>query len=387
MDLILGLSHNQGGSSIMQVIVSCPLIVPDEPIDSNALEAHAPACPRCQQPTTLADGSRPYALRTLFGTVRLARQRRRCRACGRIFQPLDPLLGAGSGRATTGLRQAAMLAAASWPFATAVWLLHALSGAEVSAEWVRQVAKAAGQVAAETASQAATALVVGERRVEPPTVPAQGLIALDGGYVQSHDNPAGAVLATGRERVGRERWRLTGRRYVASFGSAATFGPLVYQVAAAAGMAQAALLGDGAGWHYPRAERRLDLWHLLRRGHEALLAEELPEAEAQALWVELAGRLRRGEVEPARELVQQHLRGPAGGGFAGYLASQREWIVDAEMLLAQGEIVGSGAIEKGVDLVLNRRFKGRRGMGWGRAKANAIVTLRTHILNRQAEAA
>ena len=77
----------------MQVIVSCPLIVPDEPIDSNALEAHiqawgralmalafqqcwqqyqahAPACPRCQQPTTVADGSRPYALRTLFGTVR-----------------------------------------------------------------------------------------------------------------------------------------------------------------------------------------------------------------------------------------------------------------------------------------------------------------------------
>ena len=233
-------------------------------------------------------------------------------------------------------------------------------------------------------------------------MPAQGLIALAGGYVQRQDNPAGmegkvVVLATGRERVGRERWRLTGRRYVASFGSAATFGPLAYQVAAEAGVAQAELLvvlGDGASWiseiaswHFPTAERRLDLWHLLHRGHEALLAEELPEAEAQALWVELAGRLRRGEVEPARELVQQHLRGPAGVVFAGYLANQREWIVDAEMLLAQGEIVGSGAIEKGVDLVLNRRFKGRRGMRWWRANANAIVTLRTHILNRQAEAA
>ena len=122
-------------------------------------------------------------------------------------------------------------------------------------------------------------------------------------------------------------------------------------------------------------------------GCAGVLAEELPEAEAQALWVELAGRLCRGEVEPARELVQQHLRGPAGGVFAGYLANQREWIVDAEMLLAQGEIVGSGAIEKGVDLVLNRRFKGRRGMRWWRATANAIVTLRTHSRNRQAEAA
>ena len=64
----------------MQVIVSCPLIVPDEPIDRNALEAHIQAWGRalralafqqcCQQPTTVADGSRPYALRTLFGTVR-----------------------------------------------------------------------------------------------------------------------------------------------------------------------------------------------------------------------------------------------------------------------------------------------------------------------------
>ena len=108
MDLILGMSRNQGGRSILQVIVSCPLIVPDEPIDSNELEARiqdwgrqlmalafqqcwqqyqaqAPACPCCQQPTTVAEGTRPYALRTVFGTVRLARQRRCCRACGRIF--------------------------------------------------------------------------------------------------------------------------------------------------------------------------------------------------------------------------------------------------------------------------------------------------------------
>jgi hypothetical protein len=60
--------------------------------------------------------------------------------------------------------------------------------------------------------------------------------------------------------------------------------------------------------------------------------------------------------------------------------------VDAETLLNQGEVVGSRAIEKGVDLVLNRRFKGWRGMRWCRANANAIVTLRTQILNHQAEA-
>ena len=223
----------------------------------------------------------------------------------------------------------------------------------------------------------------------PPTVPAQGLIALDRGYVQSHDNPAGmegkvAVLATGRERVGRERWRLTGRRYVASFGSAATFGPLGYQVATEAGVAQAALLGcwDGASWHFPTAERRLDLWHLLRRGAgRGTAGGGGPGALGGAGGPAASGG---GRACPGAGAAA-----PEGAGvvFAGYLANQREWIVAAEMLLAQGEIVGSGAIEKGVDLVLNRRFKGRQGMRWWRANANAIVSLRTHILNRQAEAA
>jgi hypothetical protein len=61
-------------------------------------------------------------------------------------------------------------------------------------------------------------------------------------------------------------------------------------------------------------------------------------------------------------LVETHLPSPVGREFAGYLVNQRDWIVDAESLLNQGEVVGSEAIEKGVDLVLNRRFKGRRGM-------------------------
>ena len=232
------------------------------------------------------------------------------------------------------------------------------------AEWVRQVAEAAGQVADGAGARAHR--------------PGWGLRPAPGQSGRDGREGGGA-----RDRVGRERWRLTGRRYVASFGSAATFGPLAYQVAVEAGVAQAELLvvlGDGASWiseiaswHFPTAERRLDLWHLLRRG---------------------AGRGTAGGGGPGalgggRACPGAGAAAPEGAGvvFAGYLANQREWIVAAEMLLAQGEIVGSGAIEKGVDLVLNRRFKGRRGMRWWRANANAIVTLRTHILNHQAEAA
>jgi hypothetical protein len=89
----------------------------------------------------------------------------------------------------------------------------------------------------------------------------------------------------------------------------------------------------------------------------------------------------------AEQLVQQHLMGGVGQAFGGCLRNQRAWIVDAESLQADGEVVGSGAVEKAVDVVLNRRFKGRRGMRWWQSNADAITVLRTRILNQESIAA
>jgi hypothetical protein len=408
----------------MQVEITCPPIIIESDRDSNALEGMVLAwgravmvtayqlcwtqleatlpltCPHCGAADSVADGHRPYQLRTIFGSVALVRQRRQCRSCRRHFQPGDAVLPR-QGRATDGLVQAAVLAAASWPFATAAHVLHALSGAAVSPEWVRQITEGLGTQQAQRLAAVAEAVVTGQ--VELPAVPPRddGVVVLDGGYVVSRDTPEGmegkvAVLATGREVVGRERRRLTDRRYVATFASAQELGPRVYQTAAALGIAAApklVVLGDGAEWisdltamHFPQAERRLDLWHLLKRGHEAVRAERLTEAEEQALWPELRDALRGGQVDVAVRLVAERLTTPVAETFRGYLLNQRAWIVDAETLLAQGEVVGSGAIEKGVDLVINRRLKGHRGMRWTRANATALVTLRTQILNNQAVA-
>jgi hypothetical protein len=49
------------------------------------------------------------------------------------------------------------------------------------------------------------------------------------------------------------------------------------------------------------------------------------------------------------------------------------WIGYYEALKAAGHPVGRGAIEKGVDLLIHRRFK---GMGWKRANADRSVALR-----------
>ena len=37
--------------------------------------------------------------------------------------------------------------------------------------------------------------------------------------------------------------------------------------------------------------------------------------------------------------------------------------------------------EKGVDVVVSRRFKGKRGMKWGRARAEGVLALRVAELN------
>lgn len=403
----------------MQISITCSLIVADTLTDINALEAEirawgqqvmaeafsqawqqyqadAPDCSHCQSSQTVADGQRPYQLRTVFGPVVLDRQRRRCRTCGAVYQPGDATLhAAGPGRATAALAEVAVLAGSSWPFATAAWVLERLSGEPVSAEWIRQVSEVQG--AALGQQQAAEALYRGQ--VPLPVVeapPEQVLLALDGGWVRSRDNPGGmegkvAVIATGHDQISPQRRRLTGRRYVARFQPADAFGAQVFAAAAEQGVAQTGqvvVLGDGADWittitamYLPQAERRLDLWHLLRRGSDAVRAEELDEVVARQLCRELQAALRRGAVSEAEQLVGHHLHGVVGQAFGGYLANQQAWIVDAESLQAAGEVVGSGAVEKGVDVVLNRRFKGRRGMRWWRTNADAITVLRTHILN------
>jgi hypothetical protein len=394
----------------MQIIVPCVVEIPDDAADLNvlealvqdagrramrqalnrawqALQAREPACPRCLSGATVADGTRPYRVATVFGAVTLTRLRRRCRGCGAVYQPQDALLHAAG------------------PFAVAADVLGRLSGAQVSAEWIRQTSIAQGQALGIQAAAEAEALITGQslRALDAGGEwTAQLLLALDGGWLASHDTAGGmegkvAVIATGREQIGRTRWRLRGRRYVGRVQDAAQFGPQVFQAATAVGLGpetQVAVLGDGAAWItslttacFPGAERRLDLWHLLRRATEAVRAEPLDEVPAQRVRTELTALLRRGAVAEAETLVQQALHSQVGQAFGGYLANQREWIVDADALQAAGEVVGSGAVEKGVDLVINRRCKGRRGMRWWRANADAIVVLRTRILNGEPLAA
>jgi hypothetical protein len=71
---------------------------------------------------------------------------------------------------------------------------------------------------------------------------------------------------------------------------------------------------------------------------------------------------------------------PAVGAFAAFLAAQAPRIPDYAARRAAGLPVGSGGVEQGVDVV-NRRFKGKRGMRRGRERAEGVLALRVAELN------
>jgi hypothetical protein len=157
------------------------------------------------------------------------------------------------------------------------------------------------------------------------------------------------------------------------------------------------VLADGAAWikteqakHFPQATCILDWAHLWREVHRALRAA----ARAKALSAkELAYQvflhkswLWHGEVEKAVHGLRMLAVGVSDESLAvlqkaiTYLENQRPWMGSYEHWRKMGYPVGSGMIERAVEIVINRRMK-KRGMRWCRANATAIVALRADLLN------
>jgi hypothetical protein len=356
-------------------------------------------CEVCESSRLTGEGYKSFTLFTLFGRVPLKRYKVYCHSCGHYCQPLDGRLKElAGGHATVAFREVACLAGAAWPYGSAAHVLERISGSRISPEQVRRLAGKEGEKVAEIALKEAQEVLQG-RSPQPLAAPEGVNIELDGGWVGSLEKQEGmegkvGVVFQSREQVGKERWELKGRRLAATFQSSEVLGKLCYKEAFALGVERAgrqAVIGDGASWinsvaqeHFPAARRILDLWHLEKRLSEAL-ASVVAEAEERAVSREKVREyLRLGRVEEAlRELraLAETSSSKKLEEFVGYGKNNILWIGCYEELKAQGYPVGSGAIEKGVDLVINRRFKGRRGMRWKRANADRIVALRVLELN------
>ena len=411
----------------MELMITLPLILPDQPLSLDALEGAiqewgqevkrcalaqawaaqgserpGAACPACHASTHQRAGQKARWVETVFGPVRIARQRYRCRACGHHFQPDDRLLAPllGTGRCTPRLRELAATCGASWPYQQAARVLGTVRGVPLAAETIRGIVATTGAAVATQYRGEADAACQPPVTAPPPTVgPARLEVVLDGAWVHSRERAHGmeikvGTVHTGSEVCGTTRTRLPMRRYAASADGVTAFGPLVTAaIDHLDGFAAGAqtLLGDGAAWIWhlgaailPDATPVLDRWHLRDARRRATRAA-VPDKAERAPWsARLEEALDVGAVAVAcsvlGEMAQQYPH-PALDTFATYLRNQAPRIPDYAARRAAGETIGSGVGEKGVDVVVNRRLKGRRGMRWLRVRADGVVALRLAVFN------
>lgn len=414
----------------MEIMVALPLVVPEQALDFAELEqrvqqwgqqvmrqglaaawaaqaADRPAgsCPRCGEQTARPAGRKPRKVETSFGPVWLPRQRVQCTACGRHYQPDDAVLTPtlGRGQLSPRLQELASLCGSSWPYRAAADVLGRLRGAPLSPETVRTAVDQLGQAmraAQRTQAQAISAPAAG---AVPPcrAVPTAVTLEPDGAWIAAHDNAHGlevkvGVVHTGSTAVGARRRRLCNRQYAATAQGVDAFAPLVSAALARVnGFAtpNQTVLGDGAAWIWrlgaallPDATPVLDRWHLHEARRRALRAA-LPDKATRAPWTaRIEDRLEVGDV-PGAVAVLQELAAmaphPRLTEFADYLTTLAPCIPNYAERRAAGQRIGSGGIEKGGDLVANRRLKGRRGMRWWRARVNGLVALRVAVLNEE----
>lgn len=396
------------------------------------VEEQQQVCPTCAASGgkhLRSHGTKRRVVLTRFGRVELRLRRLRCQACGQQFRPAQACLSVLEGaNVTRELAAQCAVTGASWPFATAARLLHRLSGAQVSAEEVRQLTIAAGTGEAAQHVADAERLVrptaadvraqrerAAAREGTPPVPPVERLVVgLDGGWIPSREQAGGmegkvGVVHTGVEAVGTHgRQRLTPRRYVATFGSSERVGLLAYAAATDLGAVggpqgeahEQFVLGDGAAWihtqaalHFPDARYILDWAHVERAVHQAIRAAcpgQANRSRRRELHRTIPDRLWHGDVNAT--LAALHAlrpRGPDADPIARleatirYLEGQRAWLGDYATWQEAGDPIGSGLVERGVCIVINRRMKGR-GMRWRRANADAVVALRVRELNADA---
>lgn len=192
-------------------------------------------------------------------------------------------------------------------------------------------------------------------------------------------------------------------KYMARRTDAQTFGRLLYQLAHQCGITRAEqviVLGDGATWirrlvaeHFPQAVHIVDLYHA--RQHVWKVAHAVyGRGTSQAVcWAEqVCDLLSEGQIEEVVDWIERLPPiAPDEGASqsipeieAAYFRRNRQRM-RYPAFRAQGIHIGSGIAEAACKTVVATRAK-RSGMRWTPKGLDAILALRTAVLNRSYEA-
>ena len=376
-------------------------------------------------------GKTGITLATLFGKVRVARQRVLCRTCQQWLIPVNGSLGLGEEPCeamTCGFKELLSFCALHQPYRQAQRMVGRITQDDGSTSF-KQIHRIATREGArvrkredddkeQTFHEAARPWMEGR----PPPSPEELIdgvlyICLDGIYVRAcpgrkrwREAKVGFLCTDAREVVGRRKKRVPTKRYVSGFVSGATLMRKVYAEALELGFGryrEVFVVGDGAGWvrtihrdAFSTAVYVLDWYHLrekVRRAFRQSLPDDDKERRRQRkevladFWM---GRkkmaLHRLEALRARLVAQGRpdILTPRGGlnELIGYVENNWDGIIDYGTMQEPGYMVASSLVEKAADLVIAKRQKKLQGMHWGWYGADGVAALRTLWLNDDWEA-
>jgi len=343
-----------------------------------------------------ANGRAPRRLVTLAGEVELRRRRFRCTGCGAEQVPLDLALGLEPRvQHTLGVQERGLWLVTEMSYQKAVDVAAELRRWPIGrGELHRWVAHEGARIEATTDAQ--TEAVLGDRPVRERDGPRRGTVWVSADGTMVHDRSSGTefevkvgLVFDGVRRTGRTRRALTGRTYVGGTGSWTTFAERFTAACARLGVFDAeriCFVSDGAAairWirerSFPTAIELLDWYHLAEALRRAI-GDERPDRLETALAVAAPG-----DAERLLELLAGWTFEEAGLDLerSNKLAAARGYVAANHRAIENYAIVplaSSGPMEKGVDLVVARRFKAR-GMSWFRRGASPLLHLRLLRLN------
>lgn len=361
--------------------------------DAELFAVSSRVCPECGGRLRSKGMGEPVAFVCLAGRFTARLHRLRCIACDATVYPIDAEVDRSSHILPSVAEHLVRFALRAGSFEKGSIEAEFHLGVSVSSSTMhRLVAHEAGFVTDKLADETTEMLATGvcpEERVKLGDTDTL-FLAVDGGHVAGRSKKSfevkAAVVWTGVAEISKDRYRLTGREGYSSVESVRSFFPKVAALAIRHGMLSAGrvvVLADGADWirngvrdWLPGALYVLDWTHLERRVREALY-----RPEESALTEAVLDACRRAEPREALELLAGY-RPPSDE--RGLYRKLRRYVRVNAVGIANHALVdvhGSGAIEKGVDLMISRRFK-LRGMSWSEKGAAVLLPFSVMLYNR-----
>lgn len=340
------------------------------------------------------NGTEIRTVATIGGKVTYARTRMLCKDCGANYYPLDRVLGMPSGtKHSLRATEAILDMVTDLPYAKTSKYMAKLAHVDISPQKIAGIVKEEGakllagdeEERAEAFDRTATfPAEVAKKSLAIVQVDSTGI---NNRATRSWTDTKVGIIYSKSAKVSKKRNLILDKNIYATLDGVEIFKQNFYLACHKMGVFSASkviFVADGIPWikklqreMFPEAIYLLDLWHLkkninLAYGKEnADLADTLCEL---AYYGQSASLLENIKLDIAR------CRDPDKTKKLRDLYSYVRSNVDGIENYKKVGIVGSGAVEKTVDVLVARRFKGR-GMSWYNTNAAKLLRLRLLKLN------